>query len=240
MKKYFIDEVETFAINTPVDATVELMGWEEFPIVYIDNFYKNPDKVRNLALRTPGTKNPRILGGVPGERVDIQFNLEHIWPIWIEIAENVYGLKQEERKEFEMSCMNTSFSVNVTQSNHRRRLPHIDLPDVKDRGWAGLVYLNKPKECKGGTGFYTYKGQQVNPRQEGIWGNKKEDWWEQPPDEHFVTDDVGPWAKMHLAEMKYNRMIMYPATVLHAPYDKPGFFEGDTYRLTQVFFLPVI
>ena len=228
MKKYFIDEIETFAINTPVDATVELMGWEEFPIVYIDNFYKNPDKVRNLALRTPGTKNPRILGGVPGERVDIQFNLEHIWPIWIEIAENVYGLKQEERKAFDMSCMYTSFSVNVTQSNHRRRLPHIDLPDVKDRGWAGLIYLNKGDECKGGTGFYTYKGHQVNPKQDGLW------------DKDYVCDSIGPWELMHLAEMKFNRMIMYPATVMHTPYDKPGFFEGDTYRLTQVFFLPVI
>ena len=227
MKKYFIDEVETFAINTPVDATVELMGWEEFPIVYIDNFYKNPDKVRNLALRTPGTKNPRILGGVPGERVDIQFNLEHIWPIWIEIAENVYGLKQEERKAFEMSCMNTSFSVNVTQSNHRRRLPHIDLPDVKDRGWAGLVYLNKPKECKGGTGFYTYKGQQVNPLQSGVWR------------EDFVDDSIGPWDLIHLAEMKYNRMIMYPDNILHGAYDKPGYFEDDIYRLVQTFFIPL-
>ena len=227
MKKYFIDEVETFAINTPVDATVELMGWEEFPIVYIDNFYKNPDKVRNLALRTPGTKNPRILGGVPGERVDIQFNLEHIWPIWIEIAENVYGLKQEERKAFEMSCMNTSFSVNVTQSNHRRRLPHIDLPDVKDRGWAGLVYLNKPKECKGGTGFYTYKGQQVNPLQSGVWR------------EDFVDDSIGPWDLIHLAEMKYNRMIMYPDNILHGAYDKPGYFEDDIYRLVQTFFVPL-
>ena len=228
MKKYFIDEIETFAINTPVDATVELMGWEEFPIVYIDNFYKNPDKVRNLALRTPGTKSPRILGGVPGERVDISFNLEHIWPIWIEIAESVYGLEQKERKAFEMSCMNTSFSVNVTQSNHRRRLPHIDLPDIKDRGWAGLVYLNKPKECKGGTGFYTYKGQQVNPRQDGIW------------QEEYVNDSVGPWELIHLAEMKYNRMIMYPANVLHTPYDKEGFFTDDVYRLVQAFFLPVI
>ena len=227
MKKYFNDEVETFAINTPVDATVELMGWEEFPIVYIDNFYKNPDKVRNLALRTPGTKNPRILGGVPGERVDIQFNLEHIWPIWIEIAENVYGLKQEERKAFEMSCMNTSFSVNVTQSNHRRRLPHIDLPDVKDRGWAGLVYLNKPKECKGGTGFYTYKGQQVNPLQSGVWR------------EDFVDDSIGPWDLIHLAEMKYNRMIMYPDKILHGAYDKPGYFEDDIYRLVQTFFIPL-
>jgi len=228
MKKYFIDETETFAINTPVDATVELMGWEEFPIVYIDNFYKNPDKVRNLALRTPGTKNPRILGGVPGERVDISFNLEHIWPIWIEIAENVYGLEQKEKKAFEMSCMNISFSVNVTQSHYRRKKPHIDLPDVSDRGWAGVVYLNKPKECKGGTGFYTYKGQQVNPRQDGIW------------QEEYVNDSVGPWELIHLAEMKYNRMIMYPANVLHTPYDKEGFFTDDVYRLVQAFFLPVI
>ena len=228
MKKYFIDEIETFAINTPVDATVELMGWEEFPIVYIDNFYKNPDKVRNLALRTPGTKSPRILGGVPGERVDISFNLEHIWPIWIEIAESVYGLEQKERKAFEMSCMNISFSVNVTQSHFRRKKPHIDLPDVSDRGWAGVVYLNKPKECKGGTGFYTYNGQQVNPRQDGIWQTE------------YINDSIGPWELIHLAEMKYNRMIMYPANVLHTPYDKEGFFTDDVYRLVQAFFLPVI
>ena len=227
MKKYFIDEAETFAINIPVDATVELMGWEEFPVVYIDNFYKNPDKVRNLALRTPGTKCPRILGGVPGERVDMNMNLDHMHEIWLEIAENVYGLEQKDRKAFEMSCMNISFSVNVTQSHYRRKKPHIDLSDVSDRGWAGVVYLNKPKECKGGTGFYTYKGQQVNPDQDGIWR------------EEYVSDSVGPWDLIHLAEMKYNRMIMYPDQILHGTYDKPGFFEGDTYRLVQVFFIPL-
>ena len=35
--------------------------------------------------------------------------------------------------------------------------------------------------------------------------------------------------------MKYNRMIFYPTNVLHGSYDKPGFFEDDNYRLTQVF-----
>ena len=65
MKKYFINEEETFAINDELGARVELMGWEETPIVYVDNFYKNPDKVRNLALRCPPTNNPRICGGVP-------------------------------------------------------------------------------------------------------------------------------------------------------------------------------
>ena len=227
MKKYFIDEAKTFEINTPADARVELMGWEEIPIVYVDNFYKNPDKVRNLALRCPGTKNPRVLGGVTGERVDMNMNLEHMWTLFTEIAENVYGLTMGERRNFDETLKNVAFSVNVTQSNARSKIPHIDVSDVNNRGWAGLIYLNKSKECQGGTGFYTYNGMQVNPNQIGIW--KKE----------HVTDDVGPWKLIHLAEMKYNRMIMYPSNVLHGAYDKEGFFEGDDYRLVQVFFLPI-
>ena len=228
MKKYFIDEAETFAINTPVDARVELMGWEEIPIVYIDNFYKNPDMVRDLTLKSPSSTDPRLLGGVTGSRIAQFFNFRHIFPIWVEIAEGVFGLKKEEQERFEAAMFSTPFTVNVTQSDIRPNLPHIDLPSVDSRGWAGLIYLNTDDECKGGTGFYTYKGQQVNPKQDGLWK------------EGDVCDSVGPWELMHLAEMKYNRMIMYPATVMHRPYDKPGFFEGDTYRLVQVFFLPVI
>ena len=228
MKKYFINEEETFAISDELGARVELMGWQEFPIVYIDNFYKNPDKVRNLALRCPGTNNPRICGGVPGVRVDMNMNLDHMHDVWKQIAKNVYALSMKEDPQFDQACLQVPFSVNVTQSKDRPDLPHIDLPDVTSRGWAGLIYLNKGDECKGGTGFYTYKGHQVNPKQDGLW------------DKDYVCDSIGPWELMHLAEMKFNRMIMYPATVMHTPYDKPGFFEGDDYRLVQVFFLPVI
>ena len=228
MKKYFIDEATTFAINTPVDARVVLMGWEDIPIVYIDNFYKNPNMVRNLAIKLPPTSDPRILGGVTGSRVASFFDFQHIYPVWVEIAQGVFGLKKEEEDKFEASMFSTPFSVNVTQSKDRPDLPHIDLPDITSRGWAGLIYLNKGDECKGGTGFYTYKGHQVNPKQDGLW------------DKDYVCDSIGPWELMHLAEMKFNRMIMYPATVMHTPYDKPGFFEGDDYRLVQVFFLPVI
>ena len=229
MKKYFINEQETFAINTPADARVELMGWEEIPIVYVDNFYKNPDMVRKLALDLPTTSDPRILGGVTGSRVATFFDFRQIYPIWVEIAENVFNLRKEEQEKFEAAMFSTPFSVNVTQSQGRPDLPHIDLPSINSRGWAGVIYLNKGDECKGGTGFYTYKGHQINPQEhDGIW------------DKAYVNDSIGPWELIHLAKMQYNRMIMYPATVMHTPYDKPGFFEGDTYRLAQVFFLPVV
>ena len=155
-------------------------------------------------------------------------NLDHIHEVWQQIADNVYGLKMGEVKTFKEACLNVPFSVNVTQSQFTNKIPHVDYPlEYNTRGWAGLIYLNKPKECQGGTGFYTYNGMQVNPDQDGIW--RKE----------HVTDSVGPWELIHLAEMKYNRMIMYPDQVLHSAYDKPGWFEGDNYRLVQVFFIPL-
>ena len=228
MKKYFIDEQETFAVNEELEARVELIGWQETPIVYIDNFYKNPNLVRNLALRCPSTNNKRICGGVPGTRVDMNMNLDHIHDVWKQIADNVYGLKMGEVNEFHRACLNVPFSVNVTQSKDRDRLPHVDFPpESTGRGWAGLVYLNKGKEISGGTGFYTYKGMQINPDQEGIW------------DEDYVADSIGPWELIHLAKMKYNRMILYPDNILHGSYDNELIYKDDLYRLVQVFFLPL-
>ena len=69
----------------------------------------------------------------------------------------VYGLKMGEVKTFKEACLNVPFSVNETQSQFTNKIPHVDYPlEYNTRGWAGLIYLNKPKECKGGTGFYTY------------------------------------------------------------------------------------
>ena len=209
MKKYFIDEAETFAITEPVDVRVELMGWEEFPIVYIDNFYQNPDKVRNLALR------------FPSDETDMTIDMEEFVDVWTPICEQVFGVQ-----DIESLKADSTFSVRTSQSKDRSDIPHMD-GGIHDRGWSGVIYLNKGKECKGGTGFYTYKGQQVNPFQDGIWR------------EDFVDDTIGPWDLIHLAEMKYNRMILYPDNILHGAYDKPGFFEGEDYRLAQVFFIPL-
>ena len=129
--------------------------------------------------------------------------------IWVEDGRN---------QTFKEACLNVPFSVNVTQSNYRIKIPHIDYPlEYTTRGFAGLVYLNKPEECKGGTGFYTYKGIQADPNQIGI------------------TNDG--FKLVHTAEMKYNRFIMYTSNILHKAIDQEGWFEDDLHRLTQVFYL---
>ena len=199
MKKYFIDEAKTFAITDPVDVRVELIGWQEFPIVYIDNFYENPNMVRNLALRFPSTET------------DMAIDMEEFVDVWTPICEQVFGVK-----DITSLKADSTFSVRSSQSKDRTDRPHIDA-GIHDTGWAGVIYLNKGKECKGGTGFYTYKGIQADPNQIGI------------------TNDG--FKLVHTAEMKYNRFIMYPSKILQKAIDQEGWFEDDLHRLTQVFYL---
>ena len=102
MKKYFIDEEKTFAISEELGARVELIGWQEFPIVYIDNFYKNPNKVRNLALRFPSTET------------DMTIDMEEFVDVWTPICEQVYGVK-----DITSLKADSTFSVRSSQSKDR-------------------------------------------------------------------------------------------------------------------------
>jgi hypothetical protein len=232
MNKYFIDESEVFAVNENLDAKVELMGSEKKPIVYIDNFYKNPDTVRELAISIPPTFKRRICGGLPGARVSVNFDLDHLIHVWMDIAKQVYGLDKSEEDKFKESCERLTFCVNVT-AEEQSRIPHVDYPrEVTDlsRGWAGVIYLNIPEECHGGTGFYTYNGKSCPDGSE-------EDFW----DDEIVNDSVGPWELVHLAEMKYNRLIFYPDNFFHSVYQHPGHFKHSElkFRLAQSIFLPI-
>ena len=41
-------------------------------VIIIDDFYKNPDEVRNLALTSERRRDPKLINGLPGSRVFIE------------------------------------------------------------------------------------------------------------------------------------------------------------------------
>lgn len=83
--------------------------------------------------------------------------------------------------------------------------------------FAAVLYLNPPEQCKGGTAFWRYK---------------KYGWTHWPTDEqvrrtcrksskvmrelHESYNNLDAWEQVHLAEMKFNRMILYPTTAFHS------------------------
>ena len=231
-----LDEKEVFAVNDDLDIQVHKVGKSK--ILCIDNFYKNPDKVRELAQTIPSTRYPLLCGGMPGSRIKVEYDLSILAPVFIDLLRENYRSKVRRVSNYtiENAVEKLEFVVNVTQSKDldtcSGKVPHVDAE--LDLLFASTVYLNTPEECAGGTSFYTLLGQQeVGVGDISRWFSIEDS----PLELEYITDTVDGWEMIHLEEMKYNRFILYPANILHSGYIKPGMFTGDVYRLVQMMFL---
>jgi hypothetical protein len=234
MLKTFIDEKETFAVNEELKVKRVEIGPRRRVLGIVDDFYKNPMAVRELALMIPPTTNERILTRLPAGpdsgRINAFYIMDHLGPIYDELARGlypeIYGTRQN--RTIVESLRDSTFIVNVMTSNNLPpRTPHIDHPEY----WAlaSAIYLNIEEECAGGTAFYTFDGKDTGVERGLFPGDKDLD--------HYVSDSEGSWKLEYLAEMKFNRMIIYPASMYHAAYVKPGMFVDGTYRINQQFFI---
>lgn len=221
------DEIEFFRPSDELKVRVDKFLDER--IVVIDNFYNNPDGVRELAQVIPSTRAPGIIHGLPGSRVEATYFFGHLGSTLTEIISKVWPDEfSQVEPSFVQDCLNrASFLVNVQNSTLPPRVPHIDNP--RHGRWAVGIFLNTPEECHGGTGFYTFKGEKtVDLSNLDI---------ELKEYQHYVQDDDDLWKKQYLAEMKYNRLIIYKQNVLHTPYIPPNTFTNETPRLIQMFFI---
>jgi len=240
MIKNFINELETFAINPDYKVSVLEIGPEKAKVAVVDDFYPNPTMVRDLALTIPPSINERILNylpyGIDSGRINAFYILDHFGPVYDKIIKEVYPeyVKDYDSNYFIESFKRATFMVNVMTSNNLPpRLPHVDFPDK--RMLASAIYLNTPEECAGGTAFYTFGGNQY--ADEITYHAKTTDVAGLNPPDHFVVDDCGDWKKIGMADMKFNRMVIYSQCMFHSAYIKPGMFNNGTYRLNQQFFI---
>jgi len=223
------DEIDFFAPNPELGVRVHHFDNDE-RVVVIDNFYKNPEQIRELALSIPRTHNPKFLHGLPGSRVEAAYYFGHLGYIFNNVINNVF---QEDMDHVEPSyiqdCLNHArFLVNIQNSNLPPRVPHVDCSYV-GRFVAG-VYLNLPEECSGGTSFYKFKG------------SKHVDLDNIDPDltmydRYLLESDGHHWEKLYQVEMKFNRLILYRQNILHTPYILPDTFTDECPRLNQMFFM---
>lgn len=108
--------------------------------------------------------------------------------------------------------------------------------------FAVILYLNRPEDCKGGTAF---------------WRHKKYGWTHWPTDEQVrrtcrKANKIGDqlrgdannpdaWELVHVAEMKFNRMIAFPTNTWHSRWPWPAFGKTmEDARLIWVSFFSVI
>ena len=233
MRKNTINEVEIFAINNDYHVTVE--NFDGVKVVIVDDFYKNPHDVRQLALDILASYNYRIRGNNPARRINAFYELSGMAWIYDQLGREHFPecTTYYDKEYFVRSFMNATFMVNVMQTDNLPPVcPHMD--NSSGVNLASTIYLNTANECDGGTSFYKFGGK---PYYEDTSVTHTLDVEGKHPVTEYVTDSIMDWKLIGIAPMKFNRMVLYNQAVLHSAYVKPHMFTGDLYRLNQQFFI---
>jgi len=182
--------------------------------IIIDDFYKNPDEVRDFALAQEFSQD----GNFPGRRTP-QF-----------LADNVKSSIQDIIRPFggEVTWWGdeSTGSFQYTVSSDRSWIHSDDTT-----GWAGVLYLTPDAPLSGGTG--TFKHTET-----GLFKWKNSDYPEDVASNSPVnteSQDITKWEMVDRIGNVYNRLVLYRGDLFHTSLDYFGQGLEDG-RLFQVFF----
>lgn len=199
-----------FELNSELNAKVVKVVDKQ--IIEIENFYKNPDTIREFALSSKKysrEENEDLLANVVGHRVcEDTLELTKLNSVFEELCNHPEWHIDFDKEHHDYYWSSMRFMVNV--ANHqdilndgRDMIMHVDGPRLK---WACVVYLNFSLECEGGTGFYSY------------------------------VPALDKMKLEYMSDMKYNKAVLYDANMIHGAIMEKNMFKHCD-RLVQVMFM---
>ena len=246
---YDNNEMFRLNLNMKIDTTL-IEG--KYPVVIIDNFYKNPDIVRDFILQSPLPEFPtyKEFGYHRYQRSDL-LNIEKI----VDQLKGMLLLKMGISNYIDLKNlnMNSQFMCNIFSDfdvKSCERYPHSDGSIL-----SSVIYLNKPPDDNLGSAICRHKLSDicVYPRHplhvdwitdiEGLEPStyldkvsKYEEYMKKTPPIKDVSTDIDNWEIIYQSQGKYNSMVTYFGGMLHYPVLKSDKPSNITDRISQVFF----
>ena len=184
------------------------------PYLVIDNFYSDPNKIREFDLK----QEFKIRGNYPGQRT-LSFASENIKKT---IQEYIYPFAGKI----------TKFPINQTEKNYNGAFQYTTSRDrswIHNDGWndwAAVLYLTPDAPVTSGTGFYKYEdgtrySTEVDEDLKKDIGNH--------------SQDITKWTLVDKVGNVFNRMVIFNSKQYHCSLDYFG-TNKENGRLFQVFF----
>ena len=206
-------------------------------IIIVDNFYPNPDEVREKALKEfffPGNKGKKNL--FPGKRTS-GTRVQN----WLYLKNRYEEILNRKIVDFPVNNSNTAFTLGLEETNLQGK-PHLNwvhhdnsqLSEIKEKesggtGWASVCYLSPNARADHGTGLFRAKNNN------SVFKTKEMKIAPQAGFKEFWKPD-GIFDLHTYAANIYNRLIMYPANYWHAPFNAGWGHDKESGRLVQVCF----
>lgn len=112
--------------------------------------------------------------------------------------------------------------------------------DVQIGTYTAVAYLTPRELCQGGTAFWRHKKygwtrQPTKDEMRALGLPDTPEFWQEIYQDGF---DESKWDLLDVAEMKWNRLVIFPSAHFHSRYPKESFGRApDDGRLIKVFFL---
>jgi len=206
---------------------------KKFPVTIVDDFYENPDLIRNFALSLPYFKTTD--GRWPGSRTELLHNINSNFfeTFNRKLFSLFYDLKTTQL-EWEVE---TTFQLIDSFSS--------DKDNIKNDGWihwdkeccfSGVIYLNPNPKPNWGTSVYKLKPNEVydDTHRTKFLHYSKSDKFNEQEYEIEKKCNNNKFIETVRVENVYNRLILFESGVFHGV---PSFYSDDESRLTQVFFV---
>jgi len=210
----------------------------KFFSVCVDNFFKDPDSIREFALSLP--KEPDPVGGWPGFRTTVLQDIDReFWNILILKSLSTYfDLKHDNIKWEDSRVVFQLIPPYSGKKNNGSNVGWIH----KDVGFdlAGLIYLTPDADPDSGTSLFNLKKEKEDIFLDNMRQSAKHMWKKERDkiSEEDYIKQLNAWNENFIEKNRfqniYNRLIMYDAQEFHRA---NNFYTGSSDRLTCVFFL---
>lgn len=261
------DTEKIFELNPDMKIKMSYIGENKLPLMVIDDFYKNPELVRDLLISSPA---PSITsssnGGYPGKRVALQsFTPLKFQQAYSDILRKYFNFN------FHLEHVGSTFLGNIFDGSGPANKINNSTPHADPGAIASIVYLNYDDEEVGGTSVYKHRESELMfmplskfhlewwVGRKASLQNRRVSKVREEEDEKFkyyrhkifaknsdpkiyrdthILESNDEWEILATVESKFNRLVGYVGGTLHsAMIDFEKLSKQSHKRINQVIFM---
>ena len=187
--------------------SVERIGRDGEPVVVIDAFHPEPDRLRDAATRADFARRAPHYPGVQAPANPA--HLRPVLPLLGRVLEDVFGANAVDL----VQCAFSLVTVPDAGLTPFQRLPHIDTPDP---GRIALLHYLSGDET-GGTAFYRHRATGLDALSAKTFPDYKAAVEaEGEPKPGYMRGSDGRFEMIHTVEARPNRAVLYRSRLLHS------------------------
>jgi hypothetical protein len=201
--------------------------------IIIDNFYLDPDQVRDIALNMPLDQNSGKYAGRMTQEAFFNNDHKEIFKLITKMPEIVPG-----------TTLCGKFRFSLAQDTE---IQHIHFDPAPMQVWAGVIYLSLPEHYEPvqntqgscGTQFWCHRRTGLDHLPLDLSSRIQHGWHSVDDLKEFLENegiDESLWQPVFDVPMRYNRLVLFRPWMFHSS----GFRFGDSRencRLVQTMFL---